>query len=224
MAEQVVRMPPGLSFEDGAGVPTVFLTCYHALRNVARLQPGERVLIHTATGGIGLTAIEIARSTDAEIFATAGSDAKRAFLRSIGIRSPMDSRSTEFADAIMDETGGEGVDVVLNTLPGAAGACGLRVLRPFGRFLQLDKQDIFTGATLALDPFKRGLTYAAIDLSLFLFAPARLRALFSQVVDELAAGTLKPVPTTVFPVTRVGDALGLLARHQHIGKVVVVYD
>jgi NADPH:quinone reductase-like Zn-dependent oxidoreductase len=223
MEQQVIRMPSGLSFEEGAGVPTVFLTCHYALRKVAGLQPDERVLIHSATGGIGLAAIQIARSVGAEIFATAGSETKREFLASIGIASPMDSRSTDFADQIMRRTDGDGIDVVLNTLPGVAGDRSLELLRPFGRFLQLDKSAISSGASLALEPFKRGLSYTAIDLSLLLVSPDRLEALFVEVVDEIAAGRLEPVRTTVFPVARVCEALRLLARHQHIGKVVLRY-
>jgi NADPH:quinone reductase-like Zn-dependent oxidoreductase len=220
---QVVRKPPALSFEDAAGVPTAFLTCYYALLDVARLQPGERVLIHSATGGVGLAAIELARWRRAEVFATAGSEAKRAFLASLGIASPLDSRSTEFAEQIRSLTGGEGIDVVLNTLSGVQATKSLELLRPFGRFLQLDKQDIFSDAPLALGPFQRGLSYTAVDLSLFLLQAERLKRLFAHVVDGLACGNIAPVRTTVFPLTRLHEALQLLSRYQHIGKLVLSY-
>ena len=221
--QQVVRKPRELGFEDAAGVPTTFLTCYYALHDVARIQPGERVLIHSATGGVGLAAIEIARWRGAEIFATAGSDAKREFLRSIGIRSPMDSRSTDFADQVMELTGGEGVDVVLNTLSGEQAARGLEILRPFGRFLQIDKQDIFGGASVSLAPFKLALSYTAIDLSLFLLQAERLQRLFTEVVEGIDRGDFGPVRTTVFQMRQLPEALKLLSRYQHIGKLVLSY-
>jgi NADPH:quinone reductase-like Zn-dependent oxidoreductase len=223
LARQVVGKPAGLSFEDAAGVPTVFLTCFHALHDVARLQAGERVLIHSATGGVGLAAIQIARWLGAEVFATAGTEPKREFLHSIGIDAPMDSRTTAFAERIMELTGGEGVDVVLNTLSGEQAAKGLEILRPFGRFLQVDKQDIFGGASLALGPFQRGLSYTAIDLSLFLLYPDRLERLFEAVAGHLDRGDFAPVRTTVFPVSKLGEALQLLSRYQHLGKLVLSY-
>ena len=116
----VTRKPEGMSFEDTATFPTAFLTAGHALNELGRLQKGERVLIHAATGGVGLAAIQIARLAGAEIFATAGSVEKRAFLHDLGIEHVMDSRSLEFADEIMERTGGRGVDIVLNSLAGPA--------------------------------------------------------------------------------------------------------
>lgn len=224
LTQQVVALPPGLSFEAGSALPTVFLTCYYALHRVARLARGERVLIHSATGGVGLAAIEIARWLGAEVYATAGSEPKREFLASLGIRSPMDSRSTAFGDRVMELTGGEGVDVVLNTLAGEQAVTGLRVLRTFGRFLQIDKQDISQNASLELAPFAAGLTYTGIDLSLFLLRPERLKELFQEVVDAFARGDLLPIRTTVYPVQRLSEALGVLSRYGHIGKLVLSYD
>jgi NADPH:quinone reductase-like Zn-dependent oxidoreductase len=157
------------------------------------------------------------------VFATAGSENKREYLRSLGIESPLDSRSTEFADRIMELTGGEGVDVVLNTLSGAEASRGLEILRPFGRFLQLDKQEIFRNSSLELGPFKRGLSFTAIDLSLFLMQPGRLQRLFQQVADGLSRGDFSPVRTTVYPVRRLGEALSALSRYQHLGKLVLSY-
>ncbi len=223
-ASLAARMPEGMSFEAAAGVPTVYLTNYYALCEVARLSPGERVLIHSATGGVGLSAIEIARWIGAEIYATAGSPEKREFLESIGIDRPMDSRTTAFGDQILDRTGGEGVDVVLNTLSGEGGTRGLEILRTFGRFLQLDKQDIFHGGTLALGPFQNALTYSAIDLSQFFKDPKRIGAVLSEIMDHMGQGHFGPVRTTAFPVDGLGDALTVMSRYQQIGKLVLTYD
>ena len=223
-AFQAVRIPDNLSFIEAAGVPTVFLTSYYALCRVARLAPGERVLIHSATGGVGLAAIQIARWIGAEIFATAGSEGKREYLASLGIAEPMDSRSVEFAGAVMRQTAGEGVDVILNTLSGPAVAKGLEILRLFGRFLQIDKQDIARDSTLPLGPFRKSLTFASIDLSLFLMQPDRLKQIFQEVAEHLRLGHFSPVQTTVFPVTKLGDALTLMSRYKHVGKLVLSYE
>jgi phthiocerol/phenolphthiocerol synthesis type-I polyketide synthase C len=223
-AFQAVRIPENLSFVNAAGVPTVFLTSYYALCHVACLARGERVLIHSATGGVGLAAIEIARWAGAEIFATAGSESKRELLAELGIASPMDSRSVEFADDVVRQTGGSGVDVILNTLSGPAVAKGLDILRLFGRFLQIDKQDIARDSPLPLGPFRKGLTFTSIDLSLFLMQPARLKQIFVEIADHLRLGHFAPVRTTVFPVAKLGDAMGLMSRYKHIGKLVLSYD
>src|SRR5262249_24326691 len=131
----VVPKPAHLGFEEAATIPVAFLTAYYGLHHLARLAEGERVLIHAATGGGGLAAIQLARRAGAEIFATAGSPEKREFLLSLGIPHVMDSRSLAFADEVMERTGGEGVDVVLNSLAGEAIPRGLSILRANGRFL-----------------------------------------------------------------------------------------
>lgn len=222
--DQVAPMPDGMSFESAAGIPTVFLTSYYALCTVARLQRGERVLIHSATGGVGLSAIAIARWVGAEIFATAGTPEKRAMLATLGIDGAMDSRSSRFADEILERTGGEGIDVVLNTLSGDGAARSLDLLRFFGRFLQVGKADIAEGTLLNLAPFAKGLTYAAIDLSLFMREPGRLAGLLREVMEHIRQGHFAPVPTTPFPIDRIGDALTLMSRYQHTGKLVLLYD
>src|SRR5690606_24623178 len=114
---------------------------YYALKQLADLQPGERILIHGAAGGVGIAAVQLARYLGAEIFATAGSDEKRDFVKLLGADHVFDSRSLTFADDIFSVTGGKGVDVVLNSLAGEAMRRSLSVLAPFGRFLELGKRD-----------------------------------------------------------------------------------
>jgi polyketide synthase 2/polyketide synthase 5 len=218
-AFQAVKLPDGLGFAEAAGVPTVYMTAYYALHHVARVQRQERVLIHSATGGVGMAGLQVARWLGAEVFATAGSSAKRERLVQMGIAGPLDSRTTDFADRIEG-----GVDVILNTLSGEAARRGIGMLRPFGRFLQIDKKDVASDASLALGPFAKGLTYTAIDLSLFLLQPDRLQSLFGEVADHLAAGHFSPVPVTRFPAERIGEALRLMSHYKHIGKLVLDYE
>src|SRR5262249_47539261 len=116
--QQVVARPAGLTAETAAGLPLAFLTADYALRHIAPLAPGERVLIHSAAGGVGLAAVQIAQQVGAEVFATAGSPAKRDLLRSLGVAHVADSRSLSFVDDFRAATGGAGVDVVLNSLAG----------------------------------------------------------------------------------------------------------
>jgi acyl transferase domain-containing protein/Zn-dependent alcohol dehydrogenase/short-subunit dehydrogenase/acyl carrier protein len=216
---------PGLTFEQEAALPVVFLTAYYALHEIARLEQGERVLIHAATGGVGLAAIQVARSLGAEIYATAGSPRKRDFLRSLGVAHIMDSRSLEFADQIRERTAGRGVDVVLNSLAGEALVKGLGVLAPYGRFIEIGKRDIDENNPLHLRPFNRNLSFTAIDIDrLIADRPAQALRLMREVRRHFQEGTFAPLPTEVFPATQVGDAFRHLAQAKHIGKVVLSLD
>lgn len=222
MEEQVAPMPENLSFEAAAGVPTVFLTAYEALCKVGRLEQGETLLVHSATGGLGQAALALARWRGARVFVTAGTPEKRAWLAERGYPDAMDSRTLEFVDEVRRRTDG-GVDVILNTLSGEGLRRGLEALSLFGRFLHVGKQDIADGADLPLKPFQSALTFAVIDLALLFRRPARLQALFEEVSRHLADGDFAPVTTTAFPVARLGEALALMSRYEHRGKLVLLY-
>jgi phthiocerol/phenolphthiocerol synthesis type-I polyketide synthase C len=133
-AGAIAHIPPGISFEAAATIPSTFFTVYYALHHLARLQPEEKVLIHGAAGGVGIAAIQVAKWLGAEIYATAGSDEKRDFLRLLGVDHIFDSRSLAFADQILEQTGGQGVDVVLNSLAGEAINRNFQVLKPLAAF------------------------------------------------------------------------------------------
>jgi NADPH:quinone reductase-like Zn-dependent oxidoreductase/acyl carrier protein len=220
LAEFVAPIPAHLGFEEAATIPICFTTVQLALRQLAQLKPGERVLIHAATGGVGIAAIQIARAVGAEIFATAGSPRKREYLKSLGIEHVMDSRSLAFADQIMQQTGGEGIDVVLNSLTGDAIAASLSVLRAGGRFLELGKTDLWDQRRV--DAFKPGLTFHAIALDQMMAEqPARVRQLLGEVLPQFADKKLEALPLRAFRLERTVDALRHMARAEHIGKVVI---
>ncbi len=168
--------------------------------------------------------MQVAKWLGAEIYATAGSPKKRELLESMGVSNPMDSRSLLFAEQIMDLTDGEGVDVILNTLPGEAAEKGLDILRDFGRFLQIDKQDISSNRNLPLAAFKKGLTYAAVDLSLFFLQSERLKKLMMEITDHLQAEDFQPILISTYPVEKLGEALTFMSRAQHVGKLVLTYE
>jgi acyl carrier protein len=134
----------------------------------------------------------------------------------------MDSRSLDFADEILDATQGRGVDVVLNSLAGPAIEKGLTALAAHGRFLEIGKRDIYDNARLGLSPFRKGLTYCAIDvLQMCRERPALVGELLREVVEMIDDGILEPLPQQVFPAARAADAFRLMARAQHVGKIVI---
>jgi NADPH:quinone reductase-like Zn-dependent oxidoreductase len=220
LADFVAPKPDHLSFEQAATIPICFLTVQHALQRLGRMQPGERVLIHAATGGVGLAAIQIAQRVGAEIFATAGSPRKREYLKSLGIRHVMDSRSLDFADQIRAATGGEGIDLVLNSLTGETIAASLSVLRPGGRFLELGKTDLWDQPRV--DAFRPGVMFFPIALDRMMAEePQAVKSLMDEVLPQFAEKTLEPLQLRTFPMPRVVDALRHMARAEHIGKVVI---
>ena len=221
-AALVVRRPARLSAEDGSTVPVAFVTVWYALGRLARLAKGEAILVHAASGGVGLAAMQIAKRAGARIFATAGSPAKRAFLEALGAEAVMDSRSLDFAEEVRDRTGGRGVDVVLNSLPGEAIARGIGALAPYGRFVELGKADIYQNHRIELGPFRKNLSLFAVDLDrMCVDRPALVGEMLQEVTDAFASGELQAPPRTDFPMARLVDAMRYLAQARHIGKVVV---
>jgi acyl transferase domain-containing protein/NADPH:quinone reductase-like Zn-dependent oxidoreductase/SAM-dependent methyltransferase/acyl carrier protein len=221
-ARFVLPKPRQLTFEEAAGIPVAFSTAHYALHHLARLQKGERILIHAAAGGVGLAAVQLAKRIGADVFATAGSPDKRELLRAVGVGYVSDSRSLEFADEIMQWTDGRGVDVVLNSLAGEAIAKGISVLAPYGRFIEIGKYDIYANNKLALKPFCKNVSFIAVDVDrLMSERPDTAAAVAREVAEYFAAGELYPLPYRVFSAARLGEALRYMAQAKHIGKVVV---
>jgi acyl transferase domain-containing protein/NADPH:quinone reductase-like Zn-dependent oxidoreductase/SAM-dependent methyltransferase/acyl carrier protein len=224
-AGAVSKLPDGIGFAEAATIPTTFLTAYYALDELARLRRGERILIHGAAGGVGLAAIQIAQARGAVVFGTAGSDEKRRVLRLLGVDHVLNSRSLDFADDVMRLTGGQGVDVVLNSLAGEAITKNLQILRPFGRFLEIGKRDFYANSRIGLRPFRNNLSYFGIDADTLLIERADLaQRVFAEVMALFADGTLRPLPFTPLPVTRASEAFRLMQQSRHIGKIVLTME
>nr|CCE88378.1 polyketide synthase [Sorangium cellulosum] len=219
-SEFVVSKPASLGWEQAATVPVVFLTAYYALEHVARLQKGERVLIHAGAGGVGLSAIQWAKHVGAEIFATAGSEEKRAYLRELGVAHVLDSRSLSFAEEVKRITQGEGVDVVLNSLSGEFISASLELLRDHGRFVEIGLRDYYENKQLGLRPFLRNLSFSLVDLrGMMAQGPERIGALLRELVGRFESGTLRPLPVQSFPASRATEAFAHMAQAKHIGKI-----
>ncbi|MEP6955236.1 MAG: SDR family NAD(P)-dependent oxidoreductase, partial [Chthoniobacterales bacterium] len=224
-ADAVWEIPASLSFVEGASIPVVFGTAYHALHTLARLRRGETILIHAAAGGVGLAALQLAQHIGATVFATAGSDEKRAFVRSLGVEHMLDSRTLDFADEILRLTEGRGVDVVLNSLAGAFQQKSLAVCAPHARFVEIGKRDLFENNALPLAAFQRSLAFFAFDLSTVLASPrADGRALRRFLENGFNDGKLKPIPCTTFPASDAVAAFRRMQAAQHVGKLVLEFD
>ncbi|MBB5160262.1 polyketide synthase 5 [Mycobacterium sp. AZCC_0083] len=221
-AALAVKIPEGVPEERAAAVPSAHATAWYSLHDLARIEAGDKVLIHSATGGVGQAAVAIAKAAGAEIFATAGSPDRRELLRTMGIKHVYDSRSIEFADEIKKDTDGYGVDVVLNSLPGAAQRAGLELLSFGGRFVEIGKRDIYGDTKMGLFPFRRNLSFYAVDLGLLMITnPGKLSRLLETIYAKIADGTLPLPETTHHPLSDGATAIRVMGAAEHTGKLVL---
>ena len=221
-AELVGHRPNSFSAPAAATIPANFLTADYALRQIAQLQPGEKILIHAAAGGTGMAAVKLAQQMGAEVYATA-SPRKWEALRDQGVTHIMNSRTLEFADEIMAKTKGQGVNVVLNALSGEFIPKGLSVLAPQGRFLEIGKRDIWTAAQVA--QARPDTQYYIIDLmAVARRRPEQIHSMLQRLKQQFETGQIAPVPHQVFSLTEAIQAFRHMQQAQHIGKIVLDFD
>ncbi|KAH7305247.1 putative polyketide synthase [Stachybotrys elegans] len=223
----MARIPDGMSFEDAASLPLAFGTAYECLVNIARVQPGQSVLIHSAAGGVGQAAIMLAKDyLGCEIYATCGSQEKREFLmQTYGLPAEriFTSRDASFGPGILAATAGRGVDVVLNSLAGPLLQASFDVLAPFGHMVEMGKRDLEDGSLLDMAPFSRGVSYSSLDMVRLLeHRRAECHRLINDVARLVGQGIIKPLRAlTVYPISDIAKAFQLLQTGKHMGKVVL---
>ncbi|WP_435532589.1 SDR family NAD(P)-dependent oxidoreductase [Streptomyces violaceusniger] len=211
----LVHIPEGWSFEQAAAVPCVFLTAYFGLRDLARLEPGESVLIHAAAGGVGMAAVQLARHWGAEVYGTAG-PAKWDAAHAAGVPEGRlaNSRTLAFEQAFLEMTGGRGFDVVLDALAGDFVDASLRLLPKGGRFIEMGKSDIRDAEEVGTQ--HPGVAYRAFDLAEA--GGERIQRMLTELVDLFEKGVLTPPPVTVWDIRRAPAAFRFMSQAQHIGK------
>ncbi len=221
-ASIIVKKPNHLSFQEAATIPIVYLTAYYSLNYLCRMSKGEKILIHAGTGGVGLAAISLAKHTGVEIFATAGNDKKREYLRSLGVKHVFNSRALDFKDRIMEITDGKGVDIVLNSISGKAMHQNIQCLAPYGRVVEIGKTDIYQNTRIGLKPFGNNLAYFAVDIDRLLLQKTELAGKqFKEVIKFFNNKTFNAHPYHEYSISNVSDAFLFLSQSRHIGKVVV---
>jgi acyl transferase domain-containing protein/NADPH:quinone reductase-like Zn-dependent oxidoreductase/acyl carrier protein/short-subunit dehydrogenase len=219
----VAKLPATVSPVAAATVPVAFLTAYYALVELGRMRAGETVLIHGAAGGVGLAALQIAKLQGATVIATAGTREKRRFVKMLGADHVFDSRTLSFVEDVRGVTGGEGVDLVLNSLFAEAMEQSLGLVKPFGRFLELGKRDYYADSKIGLRPFRRNISYFGIDADqLLVNAPELTKRIFTEIGALFEEGKLVPLPYRAFNFDEIGNAFRLMQNAGHIGKIVVV--
>jgi NADPH:quinone reductase-like Zn-dependent oxidoreductase/acyl carrier protein len=218
-AQLLAPIPDGVSAVEAATIPAAALTVRLAF-DWAQLKPGDRVLIHAASGGVGLAAIQMAQQQGAVVFATA-STYKRATLRKLGVEFVYDSRTTDFADEILADTGGSGVDVVLNSLTNEGFLeATVRATAKNGRFAEIAKRDIWTPEKMA--EARPDIDYEIVALdTVTIQEPERIRSLLTEVSEGLGKGEWQPLAAEIYPLTEARAAFRRMQQARHIGKIVV---
>jgi acyl transferase domain-containing protein/NADPH-dependent curcumin reductase CurA/short-subunit dehydrogenase/acyl carrier protein len=215
-----IRKPANLDMEAAATIPMTFLTAELGLNRLAKMKAGDRVLIHAAAGGVGVACVRLAQRAGAEIYATAGSPEKHAFLKSLGVKHVMSSRSLDFAEEIQRLTHGEGVDIVMNSLAGDFIEKSLSVMRQGGRFLEIGRAGIWTAEQMAavrpdVEYFPILLRHDHLEL---------IQSMLQDLAAAFESGELTPLPRRTFALTNAVDAFRYMAQARHIGKVVLSID
>ena len=217
-ARFVTAVPAEWSLARAAGVPVVFLTALYGLQVLAEVKAGQRVLVHAATGGVGMAAVQLCRHWGAEVFATA-SRGKWDTLRAMGFDDAHigDSRTLEFEEKFLAATDGAGVDVVLNSLAGDFLDASLRLLVGGGRFIEMGKTDLRDPETVAHE--HRGVKYRAFDL--MEAGPDHIASMLAELIGLFGDGVLEPLPIKAFDVRCASAAYRFVSQARQIGKVVL---
>ncbi|KAF2076631.1 hypothetical protein CYY_002060 [Polysphondylium violaceum] len=229
-SDLVFPIPEGMNYQDACTLPIVFLTSWYSLVVQGRLKKNEKVLIHSAAGGVGLASVQIAKFIGADIYVTVGSQDKHEYLVKEFNLDPnhiFNSRSISFYNDIMHATQGLGVDVVLNSLSGEYIEKSILALAPYGRFVEIGKKDIYGDSKIGLLPFKNNLSYLAVDIAQM---TENRRSYLQEMMNEIlplfasSSAQLKPLKTTVFQCNEIVKSLRFMSAGSHIGKILVDWN
>jgi NADPH:quinone reductase len=216
--EQVHSLPANVSFAQGAAMGTPYATAYRGLFQRAEARPGETVLVHGASGGVGTAAVQLARTRGLRVFGTAGSDEGLKLAREQGAHEVFDHRAPDHFDTIMNATGGRGVDVIVELLANVNLGKDLTILAKGGRVVIIGSRgrvEIDPRDTMQRDADVRGMVLPNTP-------PADLASIHAALVAGLENGTLRPVIGKEFALAEAAQAHGAVMEPGAIGKIVLV--
>jgi NADPH:quinone reductase-like Zn-dependent oxidoreductase len=232
----VYRIPAGMPFEDAAAFPVNYLTAYHSMFTMGNMQPGNRILIHGAAGGVGIAAVQLARARGLVIFGTAG-PAKQDYLRKIGVDHPIYYDKSDFVKVVR-QYAPDGIEMVMDPIGGKSLARGQKCLGPTGRLVIYGlsdaagsggKRNLLRGAKALLQsprfhPLKlmaQNLAVIGVSLGVMDSRGALLRSELDELFRMYSAGKIKPVIGKTFPLDQAAAAHQYIHDRKNIGKVIL---
>ena len=235
-AGRVYRLPSGMPFDDAAAIPVNYLTAYHSMFAMGNLQPGDRILIHGAAGGVGIAAVQLARARGLEIFGTAG-PTKQEYLRKIGVDHAIDYEKTNFVD-VVQKFAPDGIEMVMDAIGGKSFANSYKCLGPTGRlvvygFSTAAGADGKKSAVRALGallqtprfhPLKlmqRNISIIGVNLGRMPARGGLLRGELDEIFKMYTTGKVKPVIGKTFPLADAASAHKYIHARKNIGKVIL---
>jgi synaptic vesicle membrane protein VAT-1 len=233
---RVYRLPAGMGFEDGAAIPANYVTAYHAMFAMGNLQPGDRILIHGAAGGVGIAAVQLARARGLLIFGTAG-PTKQEYLRKIGVDHAIDYEKSDFVQAVQ-KFAPDGIEMVMDPIGGRSFARSYECLGPGGRLVVYGmssaagpegKRNLLKGAKAMLQlprfhPLKlmqRSVAVIGVNIGTMQSRPVVLRGELDEIFRLYGAGKIKPVISKTFPLDQGAAAHKYIHDRKNIGKVIL---
>ncbi|MGH9717451.1 MAG: synaptic vesicle VAT-1 family membrane protein [Candidatus Acidiferrales bacterium] len=235
-AAYVYRLPSGMSFGDGAAIPSNYLTAYQAIITMGNMRPGERILIHSAAGGVGTAAVQIARAKGLFVFGTAG-PAKQEHLRRIGVQHPIDYEKSDFVNVIQKYAPG-GVEMVMDPIGGKSWDRSYSCLAPTGRLVAYGfsavagadgKQSWLRGVKALmqtpkfnpLELMKKGASVIGLNLGQARSRGDHLRGELNEIFRLYGEGKIKPFVSKTFPLEQAAAAHQYVQQRKNIGKVIL---
>ncbi|KAI9651886.1 MAG: Type I Iterative PKS [Alyxoria varia] len=226
--ERTYPIPDSMSFEEASTLASVYLTALYSIFDLASTKKGDKVLIHSATGGLGIACIQICQYIGAEVYATVGTEEKRTFLTSTFSIPPsniFNSRSAAFAPQLMAATRNRGVNVIINSLTGDLLDASWRCIADSGVMIELGKKDHLDRNSLSMEPFARNASFRCFDMSHKCVSDALIARLLRQLFGMMEAGHVKPIsPIKIFAFEDIPSAFRFMRGANHIGKIVISND
>ena len=221
---EAIAMPANLSFEEGAAIPLTFLVVHDMLVLQGRLAPGEWVLVTGVSSGVGVAALQAAKALGAKVIGTSGSQAKLDALTAQGLDIALATRTANFHDAVMEATGGKGVNLVVNTVGGSVFAECVRSMAFEGRLATVGYVDNTLKAEIDIQALHaKRLTLFGVSNKMRTpeQRAAGVPAFVRDLMPAFAAGRIRPVIDNVYPFGKLEEAKARMESNLHVGKIVL---
>jgi NADPH2:quinone reductase len=219
---QLIPLPDFVSFEEGAAFPIQVLTAWHLLHTAHKTGPGQTVVVHSAAGGVGIVAVQIAKAAGARVIGTVSNDAKAALVKEYGADDVINYATSDFAADTMRLTGGRGADLILDAVGKPTFEPGLKCLAPFGHLILYGRAG---GPPDPLNPFRlfeKSVKVSGFVLPVVYADPALMRAGIEKSFQLMREGKLKLLVGKAFPLAQAAEAHRFMQSRQSVGKLVLV--